>query len=120
MNCPAFELLGARPDEIEVLLHYEERAAWKVRVGDEWFVVKADLRDGMQRREVEAPVRGGEMVDSARPIVFEIRGQDAAKLDEFYRGLFPTAGHHIRTDPAANPGSFRSALPAVGTQSSRS
>ena len=51
--------------------------------------------------------------------MFEIRWRDAAKLDEFYRRLFPTAGYHIRTDPATNPGSFRSALPAVGTQSSR-
>ena len=74
----------------------------------------------ISQRAQEAPVRRGEMVDSARRVmVFEIRGQDAAKLDEFYRGLFPIAMHHIRTDPATNPGSFRSALPAVGTQSSR-
>lgn len=59
MNCPALELLGAPPDEVERLLMYVERAAWKVRVANKWFVVKADTRDGMQRKELDAQNHAG-------------------------------------------------------------
>lgn len=55
-----------------MLLNYGYRAAWKVRVGQEVFAVKADARVGFQQREVEAHRRAA----AAGIPVSEIVGMD--------------------------------------------
>ena len=55
MELPATEaLLGAPADRTQTLFNYGYRAAWKVSAHGDWFIVKADLRDGFQEAEVEA------------------------------------------------------------------
>lgn len=55
MLMPAMEpLLGGEISAVEELLNYGYRAAWKVIANGERFMVKADLREGFQAREVAA------------------------------------------------------------------
>ncbi|HEY5475952.1 MAG TPA: aminoglycoside phosphotransferase family protein [Tepidiformaceae bacterium] len=92
---PLDRLLGRSPESVEQLLNYGYRAAWKVRVGQDLFAVKADIRPGFQQREADAhryaatsgvPVPEIVSVDDGPPATVVIRwvvgaslqGQDSA------------------------------------------
>jgi aminoglycoside phosphotransferase (APT) family kinase protein len=77
MELPAIEaLLGAPADDAQTLLDYGYRAAWKVSARGDWFIVKADMRDGFQEAEVEAQLHAGRagvpvpeiLASTARPV----------------------------------------------------
>ncbi len=48
---PFRRLLGATPEQVDLLVDYGYRAAWRVRAGRFDFMVKADARPGMAARE---------------------------------------------------------------------
>ncbi len=86
---PLARLLGRSPESVEELLNYGYRAAWKVRLGTEVFVVKADVRTGFQRREVDShrhaatagiPVPDIVDVDEGPPATVAMRWVDGASL----------------------------------------
>jgi aminoglycoside phosphotransferase (APT) family kinase protein len=51
---PVEQLLGSPCERVDTLLNYGYRAAWKVLLRGEWFLVKSDAREGFQTAEVRA------------------------------------------------------------------